>query len=252
LLQNNFISKLIIVVKGIASALILLIVSQYFTLLIFIPIPLSKTKRKLFYKKNILWVARFILKSHFNIKTTFLNPFQEDFKKPAIIIANHQTIFDAITVFALSYNFAVITTDWMYHTFFRFLFWKYIDNITTTDGNENMIKKSEDMIKMGNLPLIFPEGARRYDRMITRFHKGAFLMAAQLGVDILPVVICGSDNIHSKKWFFFKTGTIQVYIGKRIPHCDSQINDDIRLQAKKTTAEFREIYAKLQAEEIPK
>jgi uncharacterized protein len=250
LFHKNVISEFIIIVKGILSALILLIVSQYYTLLIFIPIPLSKTKRKIFYKKNLLWAARFILKTHLNVKTKFINPFQEDFKKPAVIIANHQTIFDAITIFSLSFNLAVITTDWMRHTYFRFLFWKYLDNITTADGNEVMIKKSEEMLKKGNLPLIFPEGARRHDRMITRFHKGAFLMAAQLGVDIIPVVICGSDAIHSTKWFFSKKGIMQVYIGKRIQPCDPNMNEEIKLQTKNTTAEFRKIYAKLHASEV--
>ena len=248
---RKFIENTSIIIKGIISFISLIIVSQYFTLLIFIPIPLKKERRKLFYKKNALWFAKFILKSHLNVKTHFLNPYKEDFLRPAVMVANHQTLFDAISISSLSYKFALVTNDFLKRTIFRFLIRRYIDNISTDDGNEVLIKESEKMIKKGYFPLVFPEGPRRQDNRITRFHKGAFYMAAVLNVDIIPIVVYGSENIHKSKWFYFKSGDIKVFIGKRLAHVDPKNNEEVRQQTKNVTEQFRQIYLKLQAGENP-
>ncbi len=249
--EKSFIRPAVIFLKGIASALILLIVTQYFTLLIFIPPAFPARLRKRFYKKNLKWLARFILKTHLNVHTQYINKFDEDFSRPAIIIVNHQTFLDVPVSFGLTYKLFVITNDWLQHTFFRFFMKKYLDNISITEGNEAIINKAKELITIGYSPLIFPEGARTKGKGITRFHKGAFLMAAVLNIEILPVVIYGSDEIHLKKWFYLKNGILKVYIGQRIPPCNPKSQEDIRNQTKLMTSEFRKIYNTLQKDEIP-
>lgn len=249
--ENKFIRTSVIYLKGIVSALILLIVTQYFTLLIFIPPAFSARRRKLFYKKNLKWLARFILKTHLNVRTQYINNYNEDFSKPAVIIANHQTFLDVPVTFSLSYKLFVITNDWLKNTFFNFFMKKYLDNISTTEGNEKMIKEAGEFIKNGYFPLIFPEGIRTKGTKIIRFHKGAFLMSAVLNTEIIPIVICGSEQIHKRKWFYFKNGLLKVYIGKRIPPCNPDSHDEIRNQAKSVTEEFRKIYITLQNNNLP-
>lgn len=250
--KRSTIENIFIIIKGCAAALLLLIVSQYFTLLIFIPPVFPADKRKKFYKKNLKWIANFILKTHPNIKTSYINPNNEDFNKPAVIIVNHQTFFDVLVTFSLSYKLFVITNDWLQHTFFKSLMKKYLmDNVTITKGNEAMVASSEKVISGGYSPIIFPEGARIKGPEITRFHKGAFLMAALLNIEILPVVIYGSEEIHKKKWFYFKKGEIKVYIGKRISPCKENSHDEIRNQTKEMAKYFREKYHTLQSGQIP-
>jgi 1-acyl-sn-glycerol-3-phosphate acyltransferase len=49
-----------------------------------------------------------------------------------------------------------------------------------------------EAIRDGASILVFPEGTRSGDGRIGPFHKGAFLLARELGVPVLPVVIDGS------------------------------------------------------------
>lgn len=47
--------------------------------------------------------------------------------------------------------------------------------------------------------IVFPEGTRSADGKIGRFHKGAFYLAGELGLDILPICLYGNGMISSKR-----------------------------------------------------
>lgn len=50
------------------------------------------------------------------------------------------------------------------------------------------------LVERGYSIAIYPEGTRSLDCSIGRFHKGAFYVAQELGVDILPLVLYGTGK----------------------------------------------------------
>ena len=64
--------------------------------------------------------------------------------------------------------------------------------------------------------IIFPEGSRSEDGKIRRFHKGAFYLAEKLDLDILPIMIHGTDYTLSKQDKLLKDGQLTVKILPRI------------------------------------
>jgi len=58
--------------------------------------------------------------------------------------------------------------------------------------------------------VFFPEGTRTADGRLGRFKKGGFLMAEQLGLEIVPVSISGSYEVLPKGCLFPRPGTIRV------------------------------------------
>jgi len=64
--------------------------------------------------------------------------------------------------------------------------------------------------------LIYPEGTRGSDEQLQPFKKGAFMMAVQTGIPILPVTCNGAFRVLPKKTIFFKPGHIEVVIGDPI------------------------------------
>lgn len=50
-------------------------------------------------------------------------------------------------------------------------------------------KRGADKLRQGHSLLVYPEGTRSYDGHLKEFKKGVFLMAAQAGVPIVPVVL---------------------------------------------------------------
>ena len=76
-----------------------------------------------------------------------------------------------------------------------------------------------------------------------RFHKGAFFLAEELGIDILPVVLHGTGYTMSKGDFMLKDGTITIDILPRIKAEDSvSYGEGYAEKAKKLSRQFKEWY----------
>ena len=73
-------------------------------------------------------------------------------------------------------------------------------------ASEAMAKVVNDgkmWISRGASIAIFPEGTRSKDGEIHRFKQGAFALAKEAGVEILPVVMDGTRNIFKPKSYWF-------------------------------------------------
>ncbi|MBI5252147.1 MAG: 1-acyl-sn-glycerol-3-phosphate acyltransferase [Desulfomonile tiedjei] len=64
--------------------------------------------------------------------------------------------------------------------------------------------------------LIYPEGTRTPDGLLHAFKKGAFMMAVQTGVSILPVTCNGAFKVMPKNTLLFRPGHITLSIGDPI------------------------------------
>ena len=53
------------------------------------------------------------------------------------------------------------------------------------------------------------------DCSIGRFHKGAFYIASQLGLDIVPLVLYGAGKVLPKKGKHLRKGIMQIDIDRR-------------------------------------
>ena len=74
----------------------------------------------------------------------------------------------------------------------------------------------KDMVSRGYSIVVFPEGTRS-SAGINRFHKGAFVLAKQLGLDILPLYIHGFNDVLPKHDFMLREGRMTLEIGERMP-----------------------------------
>jgi 2-polyprenyl-3-methyl-5-hydroxy-6-metoxy-1,4-benzoquinol methylase len=61
---------------------------------------------------------------------------------------------------------------------------------------------------------------------IKRFHKGAFLIAEQLKLDVMPIIIHGVGDCMTKGENFLKNGTITIKIFPRINNSDRNFGND--------------------------
>jgi 1-acyl-sn-glycerol-3-phosphate acyltransferase len=64
--------------------------------------------------------------------------------------------------------------------------------------------------------LIYPEGTRTPDGLLHGFKKGAFMMAVQTGIPILPVICNGAFKIMPKNTLLFRPGHVTLTIGDPI------------------------------------
>ena len=127
-----------------------------------------------------------------------------------MIISNHQSMLDILLLNCLRYRYKWISK--IENIKIPVLGWylKMADYITVDRGNEEskaeMLETSLRSLKKGVSIMIFPEGTRSPDKEIAFFKRGAFQLALQAEVPILPVLIDGTGDILPKHGLIFGSG----------------------------------------------
>lgn len=187
------------------------------------------------------WSLMYIMR---NVTKRIHNPGGEDFSKPAVIISNHQSFLDILSIVMLHPKIILLTNDWVWNSpVFGFVV-KMADYFPVSKGVESNIDGIRERVKNGYSVAVFPEGTRSYDGTMKRFHKGAFYLAEELGIDILPVVLHGTGYTMSKGDFILKDGTITIDILPRIKAQDQvTYGEGYAEKAKKLSRQFKEWYS---------
>ncbi|MCL2246534.1 MAG: 1-acyl-sn-glycerol-3-phosphate acyltransferase, partial [Lentimicrobiaceae bacterium] len=175
-------------------------------------------KKKLRYHKLMCWVARFVVVRIPHVKTTYNHYDKNIFDKPAVIICNHQSHIDLMCVMSLTPKLIILTNDWVWNSPFFGRMIKYADYYPVSNGIENAMEQLQDIVEKGYSVMVFPEGSRSEDCSIQRFHRGAFYLAEQLNLDIIPVLIHGVGHFLPKKEFMLRKGEIHINVLPRIAY----------------------------------
>jgi 1-acyl-sn-glycerol-3-phosphate acyltransferase len=127
-----------------------------------------------------------------------------------VIISNHQSILDTLFINNLKYRFKWISKIENFKVPVIGWYLSMADYITVDRGNEEskveMLEKSLKCLKRGISLMIFPEGTRSHNTEIGFFKRGAFQLAIQADVPILPVIIDGTGGILPKHGLIFGIG----------------------------------------------
>lgn len=117
-----------------------------------------------------------------------------------VVVSNHQSQYDILAL----YGWLGVDFKWVMKMELRKvpvlglacekLGHIYIDR-SNTQAALNSINNAKKKINGGTSVLFFPEGSRSRDGKLTRFKKGAFKMALDLDVPILPVTINRTKDI---------------------------------------------------------
>ncbi|HEY4936664.1 MAG TPA: 1-acyl-sn-glycerol-3-phosphate acyltransferase, partial [Puia sp.] len=170
--------------------------------------PIAKSKARYLYHRILSAYTRSVLYIMGNVKKKIINPQKEDFSKPAVLIANHQSFLDILIMTMLHPKVVLLTNNWVWNSpLFGWLV-RMAGYYPVARGIENSLEYLEERVKAGYSIAVFPEGTRSPDEHIKRFHKGAFFIAEKLNLDILPVLIHGTGYTMSKGDYLLKDGFV--------------------------------------------
>lgn len=211
-------------------------------------LPLKRKQKKYAVHKMIYWIIRFYLYT-VNVKTVRENPHGETYKKPALIIANHQSFIDILLMLSTTPKIVMMTKHYVWKSPLFGWIVRYADFFSAGNGYEDLEEKLKERIAEGYSVMIFPEGTRSADLSIQRFHKGAFYLADLLKLDILPMLIYGTGHISSKRQaFYIKHGTMAVRTMPRIKYGDKKFGTTYQEQAKMYRKWYKEQYKMYEAQ----
>ncbi|MDO6761150.1 MMPL family transporter [Tamlana sp. 2_MG-2023] len=216
------------------------------TILRIIPLP-KKTKMNWFhvliskFMKSVLYTQLFLGKKVINLN-------QEDFKKQGIIIANHTSFLDILAIGMLHPKIIFLVNDWVYNSP---VFGKAVQLAgfyPVSNGIDNGLDHLQKKVDQGYTLMAFPEGTRSKTHKIKRFHKGAFYLAEQFNLDIIPVLIHGNSEIIPKGESMIRDGQITLKILDRISPNDTRFGKNYSQRAKGIGAYFRSEFNNLRKE----
>jgi len=205
-------------------------------------LPLPLTQRRHAFHWCLSTCVKSLVYVMANVRKRIINPLKEDHSKPAVIICNHQSFLDILLTVMLHPRLILLTNDWVWNSpVFGFIV-KMADFYPVSMGAETGISKLKGMTDLGYSIVVFPEGTRSPDGTMKRFHKGAFYIAEQLGLDILPILLHGTGYTMSKGDFMLKNGTMTVKYLPRIKPGDKTFGEGYKERAKQVGAWFRKEY----------
>jgi lysophosphatidate acyltransferase len=138
--------------------------------------------------------------------------------RPAVFIGNHQTELDVLMLGHIFPKYCSITAKKSLKNM-PFLGWYmslsgsvFIDRANSTSARTAMSGAADEIQKERQSVYMFPEGTRSYTKEPTLlpFKKGAFHLAVQAGVPIVPVVVANYSNILYVRGWRFTSGTIPI------------------------------------------
>lgn len=189
--------------------------------------------------KGILVIATFVRKEHINVS-------RETFKKPAIVIANHQSFIDILELLSFSPKIIMITNQWVWNSPVFGGIIRYAGFFHVNEGYELCVERMREKVNEGYSIAIFPEGTRTYDGKMKRFHKGAFYLSEALQLDIIPILLYGNGKIIAKAQpFNIRKGIIYSEILPRIPYNDPSFGTTYQERTKRISAYMKEEYARI-------
>ena len=91
----------------------------------------------------------------------------------------------------------------------------FVDRADRSKAKTSM-QKAARLVHEGKDVLMFPEGTRSRSGQLQTFKKGAFILAQNAVVPVVPVAISGTEKVLKSDSWLLRPGKISVHIGRPI------------------------------------
>lgn len=153
-----------------------------------------------------------------------------DKNKSYVFVANHQGAFDIFLV----YGYLNQNIKWVQKQSLRNIPFVgkaseisghvFVDN-SSASSRARTIDNAKKEIVNGVSIMMFPEGSRTHDGKMTRFKRGAFQIAVDLKLPIVPLTINGPFNIMKMHTYLIHPGKMELIIHKPISTDNLTVDD---------------------------
>lgn len=177
---------------------------------------------KLLHKFSCFWGAQYIWVNPFwSLKIEHKERFND--RVAHIMVCNHQSLVDIVVIYSLFKHFK--WTSKVENFKLPFVGWVLSFNKSIPvyrgahDAYLKFASRALKELNSGNSIILFPEGTRSGSHKMGRFKDGAFLLAHEAKVPILPMVIYGtSAAIPKKGWMIRKKQKLILRVLEPVPY----------------------------------
>ena len=170
--------------------------------------------------------------------------------KAYVMVLNHNSMVDILSIYNLPLVFKWVSKKEVYRIpIVGQLLYAHgdivINRASAKEAMQLVHTRGLEWLKKGASVSIFPEGTRSKDGEIHNFKAGAFILAKDAGVPILPIVLDGTNTMVHKGWLVNWRNKITIRILPAIPAEEVKSRDikDVMSQVREdmveTLAEIR-------------
>ena len=157
----------------------------------------------------------------FLIKVEVIGRENIDSKTSYIFVSNHQGAFDIFSIYGfLNHNFKWLMKKSLEKIFMVGSACRRAHHIFVDDSKiaaiKDTITKAENTLKDGMSLVIFPEGSRSWDGKMIPFKRGAFMLASEFNLPVVPLTIEGCFDRMPRYTYNITPGKITINIHKPI------------------------------------
>ncbi len=159
-----------------------------------------------------------------------------DPKTSYVFVANHQGAFDIFLIYGyLGHNFKWMMKKSLKKIPFVGTACEFAGHIMVDRSSKASIRqtmhKAEKTLKGGMSLVVFPEGSRCEDGHMRPFKRGAFLLAEELSLPVVPLTIDGAFSLMSKNDINIHPGKVTLTIHKPIlPPADGKYDLEVLMK----------------------
>jgi 1-acyl-sn-glycerol-3-phosphate acyltransferase len=158
-----------------------------------------------------------------------------DWTRPHVLVSNHTSEYDILTLAAaLPVPFHFVGKKELNRVPLFGMAWRAAGHISIDRSNRasalTSLKRAGEKIRARSaVVILFPEGTRSGSGELQPFKKGAFIMATEANIPVIPTIIEGSRYILPPGKFRISPRTIHLHIGDPVAPDGSDASDPDRL-----------------------
>lgn len=195
------------------------------------------------YYPSHVWARIFCALTLVRVKVQGRENYDED--KSYVFVANHQGAYDIFSIYGyLNHNFKWMMKKSLENIPFIGFACRRAGHIFVDNSGLGAVKstmqRAESELKDGMSLVVFPEGSRTKTGKMSRFKRGAFQLAQEFGLPLVPITINGAYEVMTRNSILPQYGKITLTIHKPIapPATESEIRA-------KTDEAFAAVYSAL-------
>lgn len=176
--------------------------------LVLIVLPFPKAKKRWLLRKVLQLGCALIIDTAVTVRKRRRGLKDIDLSRPKVIVTGHQSFIDILQMVSLSPRIVIMVKKWVYQNplfgaMVRYAGYLYVDH--SPEVNQERIKARLDE---GCSIMVFPEGTRSAEGEFRRWHKGAFYIAEQNGLEVQPILLHGYGHTMAKNDIQLANGVI--------------------------------------------
>jgi len=214
-------------------------------------IPVSKKKKFAVFHRALQLFFHNLMYRTPGVRMEVIGRQSSNYNPPVILIANHTSILDTPTVGLLHPKQIFMMNDRQFRSPFFGRAMRMVGAPPASENQPESLEKIRKKVSQGYSVIIFPEGTRSMTTTIQRFHKGAFYLAEQLKLDILPLLVHGNVHALPKNDNMLKPGPITLKFLPRIKYDDLTFGQTYTERTKRISAYFKTEFRALRNEREP-